>query len=169
MFVLAGESVSRQCLRAKRSRSVRAVHAALSSSGGTVAHWPFLLEVNDFEIGSSHRRRNEGRECASLGFAKMAGSHCAGRAGGAPVCPVRGNHGPCAGSSAGTGADGPGPETERPKTGASPSESSAAGARTGARAAAESDSSAVNNVGMAGNVSSRGQPPHRRPDREDRA
>ena len=35
---------------AKRSRSVREVHAALSSSGGTVATWQFLLEVDDFRF-----------------------------------------------------------------------------------------------------------------------
>ena len=45
--VRAGETVSRPYLRAKRSRSVRAVHAALSSSGGTVAPWQFLFEVDD--------------------------------------------------------------------------------------------------------------------------
>ncbi len=38
---------------AKRSRSVRAVHAALASSGGTVAPWPFPFKLDDFEIGSS--------------------------------------------------------------------------------------------------------------------
>jgi hypothetical protein len=51
-FADAGETVSRQCLpwptaQRKRSRSVRAAHAALSSSRATVASWQFLSEVND--------------------------------------------------------------------------------------------------------------------------
>ena len=53
----------------KRSRSVRAVHAALSSSEGTVAPWQFPFKRDDFKIGSSVA--SEGEVLTTLFFTRL--------------------------------------------------------------------------------------------------